>query len=212
MTGFPTPRALFLASVSLLTVVGLSGCGSDSLSFGRDIHNKMIVSVRDQKMLLVHDGTPVKAYRISTSKFGIGDRPGSNCTPLGRLQVAKKIGDGAPIGSVFKTRRRTGEILKPNAPGRNPVVTRIIWLTGTESRNQNTFRRTIYIHGTPEECRLGSPASFGCIRMGSKDVADLYNRIGTGADVFVIRGSIQSDKTSEDSSAAVGKTGFRSRG
>ena len=181
MTRFPTSRALVLASISLLAVVGLSGCGSDSLSFGQDTRNKMIVSVRDQKMLLVHDGTPVKSYKISTSKFGIGDRPGSNCTPLGRLQVAKKIGDGAPIGSVFKTRRRTGEVLKPNAPGRDPVVTRIMWLTGTESRNQNTFRRTIYIHGTPEEGRLGSPASFGCIRMGSRDVADLYNRIGTGA-------------------------------
>ena len=210
MTRFPTPRALFLASISLLTVVGLSGCGSDSLSFGRDTRNKMIVSVRDQKMLLVHDGTPVKSYKISTSKFGIGDRPGSNCTPLGRLQVAKKIGDGAPIGSVFKTRRRTGEVLKPNAPGRDPVVTRIMWLTGTESRNQNTFRRTIYIHGTPEEGRLGSPASFGCIRMGSRDVADLYNRIGTGADVFVIRGSIQSSEPGNSFSASAGKSGFRS--
>ena len=96
----------------------------------------MIVSVRDQKMLLVRDGTPVKTYKISTSKFGVGDRPGSNCTPLGRLQVAKKIGDNAPIGAVFKTRRPTGEVLKPNAPGRDPVVTRILWLTGTESRNQ----------------------------------------------------------------------------
>lgn len=164
----------------------------------------MIVSLRDQKMLLVRDGTPVKSYKISTSKFGVGDRPGSNCTPLGRLQVAKKIGDNAPIGSVFKTRRRTGEILKPNAPGRDPVVTRIMWLTGTESRNQNTFRRTIYIHGTPEEYRLGSPASYGCIRMGSRDVADLYNRIGTGADVFVIRGSIAADKDKQ-SSASVGR-------
>jgi hypothetical protein len=171
----------------------------------------MIVSVRDQKMLLVRDGTPVKAYKISTSKFGVGDRPGSNCTPLGRLQVAKKIGDNAPIGSVFKTRRRTGEVLPPNAPGRDPVVTRIMWLTGTESRNQNAFRRTIYIHGTPEERRLGTPASYGCIRMASKDVADLYNRIGTGADVFVIRGSIQSDKASDVESASVASHGVRSR-
>jgi lipoprotein-anchoring transpeptidase ErfK/SrfK len=178
-------------SISLLAAVGLCGCGSDSLSFSGDNRNKMIVSVRDQKMLLVHDGTPIKSYKISTSKFGIGDRPGSNCTPLGRLQVAKKIGDNAAIGSVFKSRRPTGEVIKPNSPGRDPVVTRILWLTGTESRNQNTFRRTIYIHGTPEERRLGSPASYGCIRMGSRDVADLYGLIGTGADVYVIRGSIQ---------------------
>ncbi len=210
MTGFLTPRALFLASLSLLAAVGLTGCGSSSMSFGGDTRNKMIVSVRDQEMLLVRDGTPVKAYKISTSKFGIGDRPGSNCTPLGRLRVAKKIGDNAPIGGVFKSRRPTGEILKPNAPGRDPVVTRILWLTGTESRNQNAFRRTIYIHGTPEENRLGSPASYGCIRMGSKDVADLYNRIGTGADVFVIRGSIQSGKE-EAASVSVSKRYVRSR-
>lgn len=210
MTGFPKPHALFLASLSLLAAVGLTGCGSNSMSLGRDTHNKMIVSVRDQTMLLVRDGTPVKAYKISTSKFGIGDRPGSNCTPLGRLQVAKKIGDNAPIGGVFKSRRPTGEVLKPNAPGRDPVVTRILWLTGTESRNQNAFRRTIYIHGTPEERRLGSPASYGCIRMGSKDVADLYKRIGTGADVFVIRGSIQSGGSGE-ASASVAKGHVRSR-
>jgi L,D-transpeptidase catalytic domain len=202
MTGFSALRVIQLASLSLFAALGLVGCGSDSFSFGGDTRNKMIVSVRDQKMLLVHDGTPIKSYKISTSKFGEGDRPGSNCTPLGRLQVAKKIGDNAPLGSVFKTRKRTGEVIKPNAAGRDPVVTRIMWLSGTESRNQNTFRRTIYIHGTPEERRLGSPASYGCIRMGSTDVADLYNRIGTGADVFVIRGSIQSKKDGQESVCA----------
>jgi hypothetical protein len=211
MTGFPMKRLLLLVSLGALAAVGLTGCGSNSFSFGGDTRNKMIVSVCDQKMLLVRDGVPVKSYKISTSKFGVGDRPGSNCTPLGRLQVAKKIGDNAPIGSVFKTRRRTGEVLKPNAPGRDPVVTRILWLTGTESRNQNTFRRTIYIHGTPEERRLGSPASYGCIRMGSRDVADLYNRVGTGADVFVIRGSIESKKENQ-SSVSLGKGGFHSGG
>lgn len=194
MTGFPFPRAILFSFLGLVSAVGLSSCGSSSFSFGKDVHNKMIVSVTDQRMLLVKDGSPVKSYKISTSKFGVGDRPGSNCTPLGRLQVAKKIGDNAPLGSVFKARRPTGEVLAPNAPGRDPVVTRIMWLTGTEGRNQNAFRRTIYIHGTPEERRLGSPASFGCIRMGSKDVADLYNRVGYGADVFIIRGSIETRK------------------
>lgn len=206
MTGFLSPRALLLASLSLVASLGFTCCGTTQ--FGKDTRNKMIVSVSDQKMLLVHNGSPVKTYKISTSKFGVGDRPGSNCTPLGRLQVAKKIGGNAPIGSVFKNRRPTGEILKPNAPGRDPVVTRILWLTGTESRNRNTFGRTIYIHGTPEERRLGAPASYGCIRMGSKDVADLYNRIGYGADVFIIRGSIQAKK-SYQASASVGKTSGR---
>jgi lipoprotein-anchoring transpeptidase ErfK/SrfK len=127
------------------------------------------------------------------------------------MQVAKKIGGNAQLGTVFKSRRPTGEVIKPNAPGRDPIVTRILWLTGTESRNQNAFRRTIYIHGTPEERRLGSPASYGCIRMGSRDVADLYQRIGYGADVFVIRGSINSRKSNQGSSFAK-KSGGRNRG
>lgn len=211
MIGSPSLRLLLFASLGLFAALGLTGCGSSSTSLGSDTRNKMIVSVRDQQMLLVRDGSPVKSYKISTSKFGIGDRPGSNCTPLGRLQVAKKIGTNAPMGGVFKSRRPTGEVLKPNAPGRDPIVTRILWLTGTESRNQNAFRRTIYIHGTPEERRLGSPASYGCIRMGSRDVADLYNRIGTGADVFVIRGSIQTSGTN-DSSSVAGKKFVRSGG
>lgn len=194
---------IYSAFACLFITIFLVGCGNQSFSFtGGDSRNKMIVSVRDQKMLLVRDGNPIKSYKISTSKFGVGDKPGSNCTPLGRLQVAKKIGDHAAIGSVFKSRRPTGEVIKPDAPGRDPVVTRILWLTGTESRNQNTFRRTIYIHGTPEERRLGSPASFGCIRMGSRDVAELYDRIGTGADVFVIRGSIKSEDSSGNSNTA----------
>ena len=189
MIGFLTPRVVLRAGLGLALAVGFTGC--DGIPFGKDTHHKMIVSVSDQKMLLVRDGSPVKSYRISTSKFGLGDRPGSNCTPLGRLQVAQKIGGNTALGSVLKNRRPTGEILKPNAPGRDPVVTRILWLSGTEARNRNAYRRSIYIHGTPEERRLGRPASFGCIRMGSRDVADLYNRVGCGADVFIIRGSIR---------------------
>ena len=209
MTGFPTPRALLLAALGLLVSIGFTGCGN--IPPGKDTRNKMIVSVSDQQMLLVHDGIPVKSYKISTSKFGVGDKPDSNCTPLGRLQVVKKIGDKTAVGSVFKNRRPTGEVIRPNAPGRDPVVTRILWLSGTESRNRNAYRRTIYIHGTPEEQRLGSPASYGCIRMGSRDVADLYNRVGYGADVFVIRESIQTKKSTH-SSVALAKTGGNPHG
>lgn len=163
----------------------LNSCGG-----GKDTRNKMLVSVRDQRMLLVRDGKPVKSYTISTSKFGLGSQPGSNRTPLGRMEVAKKIGKGQPKGMVFKSRRPTGEILKPNAPGRDPIVSRIMWLNGKDWHNKNTFRRLIYIHGTPEEWRLGRPASYGCIRMGMKDVVDLYNRVGEGAEVRVFRGSL----------------------
>ena len=211
MAGHPTPRFLQHILPAIAVSLLLASCGAGN--FGKDTRNKMIVSVRDQKMLLVHDGTPVKSYKISTSKFGVGDRPNSNCTPTGRLQVAKKIGDNQPIGAVFKNRRPTGEVVKPNAPGRDPIVTRILWLAGTESRNRNTYRRTIYIHGTPEESRLGSPASYGCIRMSSRDVADLYKRVGHGADVFVIPGSIRTKHAvSSPSAPSLAMNGFRNRG
>lgn len=210
MTGFIKPRLLLSACLSLLIAIGLSSCGSTSF-FGRDTRHKMIVSVKDQKMLLVRDGEPVKAYKISTSKFGLGDRPGSNRTPVGHMRVAKKIGCDAKPGAVFKKRKPTGEVLKPNSPGRDPIVTRILWLKGMESRNRNAFRRTIYIHGTPEEKRLGHPASFGCIRMASRDVIDLYDRVGHGADVFVIQGPIQNGRSGQ-SGAVASRNGGRSNG
>lgn len=188
---------LFSPLASLLFLLTLSSCGPTV-----DDRNKMVVSVRDQKLLLLRDGKPVKSYKISTSKFGVGDIPNSNRTPLGRMKVAKKIGSGEPAGAVFKSRRPTGEVIKPDSPGRDPIVSRILWLTGTQSANRNAFRRFIYIHGTPEHSRLGSPASYGCIRMGCKDVVDLYNRVGTGADVYVIRGSLQNTPTSQRSNTA----------
>jgi lipoprotein-anchoring transpeptidase ErfK/SrfK len=179
-------RYALLTLTSLLAALGLSSCGTAQ----KDHRNKVVVSVRDQKMLLLRDGRTVKSYRVSTSKFGIGDKPGSNCTPLGRMEVASKIGGGYPAGTVFKSRRPTGEVLKPNSPGRDPIVSRILWLRGTEKYNSNAFKRCIYIHGTPEEWRVGTPASYGCIRMKSKDVIDLYNYVGRGAEVYVVRDSV----------------------
>lgn len=183
-----------LLRLSFLLIAGISAFGLSSCGGGRDYRNKMIVSVRDQRMLLTKDGKPVKVYPVSTSKFGVGDGPGTNHTPLGRMEVAKKIGGNSRKGTVFKHRRPTGEVLKPNAPGRDPIVTRIMWLKGRERHNRNAFRRYIYIHGTPEEWRLGQPASYGCIRMGSRDIVDLYRRIGLGAEVKVIRGSLLSTR------------------
>lgn len=177
-------KPLILAA-ALLAALNFSSCSPQV-----DNRNKMIVSVRDQKMVLMRDNQPIKTYKISTSKFGLGDTPRSNRTPLGRMEIAKKIGSGQPAGAVFKSRRPTGEVIKPNAPGRDPIVSRILWLRGTESHNRNAFKRYIYIHGTPEVNRLGTPASYGCIRMGTKDVIDLYNRVGVGADVYVVRGSL----------------------
>ena len=148
------------------------------------------MSVADQSLELYHQEKLIGRYPVSTSKFGLGDRPGSRETPLGRMEVAKKIGASAPLGAVFKNRRPTGEILSPDAPGRDPIVTRIIWLRGLEQKNRNAFARCIYIHGTPEERNVGRPASFGCIRMRSADVVQLFNTIGLGATVDIIPGHL----------------------
>jgi lipoprotein-anchoring transpeptidase ErfK/SrfK len=153
----------------------------------RDTEHHIVVSVRDQKLALLQKNTLVATFPISTSKFGLSDRPGSYGTPLGELEIADKIGDGAPAGTVFKDRRRTGEVVGVNAPGRDPIVTRIIWLRGREGRNANAFRRDIYIHGTPEERNIGRPASYGCIRMRSVDIINLYSQVGPGAQVSVIQ-------------------------
>ncbi|MGB6222710.1 L,D-transpeptidase family protein [Haloferula sp.] len=199
-------RLIRMALAALLIVpsaISLSSCGT-----GKDDRNKMLVSVRDQRMLLVRDGQPVKSYPISTSKFGLSSRSGSNHTPLGKLEVARKIGDGYPKGMVFKSRRPTGEVLKPNAPGRDPIVGRILWLSGKQSHNRNTYGRCIYIHGTPEEWRLGTPASYGCIRMSMKDVVDLYNRVGEGAEVQVFRKSLMETSAGREYARLHSQTNF----
>ena len=153
----------------------------------RDVDHHIVVSVHDQKLALIEKGNLVATYPISTSKFGLSDRPGSFGTPVGELEIADKIGDGAPAGAVFKDRRRTGEVIPVDAPGRDPIVTRIIWLRGKEGRNANAFRRDIYIHGTPEERNIGRPASYGCIRMRSVDIINLYSQVGQGAQVSIMQ-------------------------
>src|SRR5207244_9755171 len=116
----------------------------------------------------------------------MSDRRGSMFRPIGQWQIAEKIGGNAPPGAVFKDRQRTGEIIQAIAPGRDPIVTRILWLRGLEAQNANAFSRDIYIHGTPEEWKIGSPASYGCIRMRSGDIIQLYNVVGIGAEVTIV--------------------------
>lgn len=152
----------------------------------------LVVSVRDQQLAIVKGGLRRATYPVSTSKFGLGDRPRSYGTPLGTMQVAAKIGGGAPVGSVFKHRQRTGEILRPNSPGRDPIVTRILWLRGTEAKNSRAYSRNIYIHGTAEERKIGRPASYGCIRMRSKDVVRVFDSVPVGTRVEVVNASLKS--------------------
>lgn len=151
-----------------------------------DTSSQLIISVRDQKLMLVRNGAKTAVYPVSTSMFGLGDSWGRMTTPLGYLAVEKKIGDNAPVGAVFHNRRLTGEVLQPNAPGRDPITTRIIWLRGLEPQNAHAFQRCIYIHGTPEEKKIGRPASYGCIRMKSKDVAELYAQVPVGTLVQIV--------------------------
>ena len=176
---------LLLTLIATLRAEGVLPASPLSITTG-DTHHEIIVSVKDQQLLLKTDGKVEAIYPVSTSRFGIGDRFGSYATPLGKFLVRMKIGMGKPLGTVFHSRVPTGEVLKPNAPGRDPIVTRILWLEGEESGNRNAFNRGIYIHGTPQERLLGRPASFGCVRMRSADVAALCDRVSTGATVRII--------------------------
>ena len=151
-----------------------------------DTQHHIVISTRDQKLAVLDHGNLMVTYPVSTSKFGLGDSLRSSRTPLGQMEVARKIGDNAPLGAVFKDRVRTGEVVAPNSPGRDPIVTRILWLRGSEAQNANAFCRYIYIHGTPEERLIGTPASYGCIRMRSVDVVQLYNIVGVGAEVTIV--------------------------
>jgi len=151
-----------------------------------DTRHQIVISTREQKLAVLDRGNLMAIYSVSTSKFGLGDWRGSRFTPLGQLQIAEKIGGDAPPGAVFKDRRRTGEIVPPDSPGRDPIVTRILWLRGLEAQNSNAFTRDIYIHGTPEERLIGTPASYGCIRMRSSDIISLYGIVGVGAVVSIV--------------------------
>jgi len=171
---------------SVAVIFSLISAGSAFAVTPLDTSSQLVISVKDQKLMLVQNGAKVATYPVSTSMFGLGDAWGRMTTPIGYLAVEKKIGDNAPSGAVFHNRRLTGEILQPNAPDRDPVVTRIIWLRGLEAQNTHAFQRGIYIHGTPQEKTIGRPASYGCVRMKSSDVAELYNRVPVGAVVQII--------------------------
>ena len=177
-----SPRSLFLAGFALAFFCGkgeATNCRAAGFAPG------IVVSVADQELALIARGKVVKRFPVSTSKFGTGDAVGSYRTPLGETFVSAKIGDGLPIGAVIKNRNATGEIVKANAPGRDAIVSRVIWLRGMDGTTVNTRDRCIYIHGTAEEQRIGRRASFGCIRMRSKDVVVLYNLVHIGTHVRI---------------------------
>ncbi len=163
-----------------------------------------------QKIALYKKGMLSKTYPISTSKFGLGNAKGSYKTPLGKMEVVEKIGKGKPSGAVFKSRKWTGQIVKPDSGGRDPIVSRILRLKGLEKRNSNTFSRCVYIHGTAAERHIGKPVSYGCIRMKSKDVIDLFRRVDKGAILYVSKDRLShlggaTQKTGEEKAPVIRK-------
>ena len=155
----------------------------------------LIVDAGAQRMYLVEQGQPVGGWVISTAANGVGSAKGSDKTPLGLHKIAEKIGDGAALGTIFKARQNTGkqvEILTaPGADSKDDYVTsRIMWLDGLEpgvnkGGDVDSKERYIYIHGTGEEGKLGTPASHGCIRMKNADVIHLFNRVDENTLVYI---------------------------
>ena len=148
---------------------------------------KIEVSVARQMLTLVaDDGRVLREYVISTGKAGVGEKFGSFQTPRGRHRIRAKIGGGAPANTIFVRRRPTGEVWSPafaeQHPGRDWILTRILWLSGCEpGRNRlgevDTMRRYIYIHGTPDSVAMGIPGSHGCIRMRNADIVELFDLV-----------------------------------
>jgi hypothetical protein len=174
---------------SKLVPAALAVLAATSSSFAQEVIPQplqVVISVAEQKLVVLRDGGVVVKYPVSTSKFGLGDAFGSYKTPLGHLQICDKVGADLASGTVIKSRTATNEVLPVNAPGRDPIVTRILWLSGEDEQNRNAKARGIYIHGTTEEKRIGEPVSYGCIRMRSRDVIELFDHLPIGTPVNII--------------------------
>ncbi len=157
------------------------------------------ISIADQILELSEAGKPPKRYRVSTAKNGPGEKNGSFCTPRGRHIIRAKIGDGAPVNTVFVKRRPTGEIydaeLASRFPGRDWMLTRLLWLSGCEPGfnrlgDVDTMRRYIYIHGSPDSAVMGKPGSIGCVRMHNHDMLELFDLVETATPVEITESSV----------------------
>ncbi len=155
---------------------------------------RILVDIESQTLTLFEGSRPLLRYPVSTGLNGVGERNGSGCTPRGLHRVRIRIGEGCPVGTVFRGRRPTGEIhdeaLGAAYPGRDWILTRILWLSGCEpGRNRggcvDTLRRLIYIHGCPDSEPTGEPRSHGCIRMRNQDLIQLFDRTPAGTLVEI---------------------------
>ncbi|MBE0616154.1 MAG: L,D-transpeptidase [Burkholderiales bacterium] len=151
------------------------------------------INLAEQTLKLLDEaGRVVRSYPVSTSKNGAGEQKDSFCTPRGRHIVRAKIGAGVPENTIFIGRRPSGEIYTPELgerhPGRDWILTRILWLSGCEPGYNrlgevDTMQRYIYIHGSPDSAQMGSPGSIGCIRMRNRDVIELFDQVAPGTPV-----------------------------
>lgn len=156
---------------------------------------KIRISIPRQALeLCSSDGRVLQWWPVSTASKGAGEVSGSYCTPRGEHVVRAKIGAGQAENTVFVRRRPTGECysadLEAANPGRDWILTRILWLSGCEpSRNRlgnvDTMRRYIYIHGSPDSAVMGEPGSHGCIRMRNADIVELFDRVPVGTPVTI---------------------------
>lgn len=155
------------------------------------------ISIADQALEVRDGGRLVKRYAVSTAKNGAGEQNGSFRTPRGKHIVRAKIGSGAPANTVFVKRRPTGEMFTPEldtaSPGRDWMLTRILWLSGCEPGfnrlgQVDTMRRYIYIHGSPDSRTMGEPGSIGCVRMHNADVLELFDLVEAGTPVEILEG------------------------
>ena len=149
----------------------------------------LTVNIAAQTVALFADGRFVREMRASTSRFGIGQKEGSNCTPLGLHRIAEKIGGGEPAGTVFKARRPVGHTSDPKF-AQAKITTRILWLEGLEpGRNQggdvDSHARYIYIHGTGDQKSIGRPGSHGCIHLTDEDLIPLFELLDSGTLVWI---------------------------
>jgi len=153
------------------------------------------IDIATQQLRLLEFNNILFETTISSAKNGIGELFGSECTPTGKHIIRAKIGSNSPVNSVFVARRITNEIystsLKQQFPDRDWILTRIMWLSGLELKrnrlgNVDTMRRYIYIHGCPDEDKMGVPSSHGCIKMRNSDVMKLYNMVSVGTKVSII--------------------------
>jgi len=157
---------------------------------------KIDIHIATQQLELFDDsGKLLRSYSVSTAANGAGEVCGSHCTPRGKHIIRAKIGAGQPESTVFVRRRPTGEIYTPQLgaqfPERDWILTRILWLSGCEpgfnrSGENDTMRRYIYIHGTPDSVQLGTPGSHGCIRMRNADLIELFDMVPAGTEVEII--------------------------